>query len=109
MPNRVIRESALYSPTLHQLSASAERLFWRLLLVADDFGRFAAASQVVANRCFPLARLTGAQVEPWLEELEAVGLVKLYQNNFNLYGYFIRWTKHHRMRTKVSRFPDPSE
>ena len=54
MPSRVIRESALNSPTLAKLSHGAERLFWRLTIIADDAGRFDAHPTVVKARCFPL-------------------------------------------------------
>jgi hypothetical protein len=51
MPDRVTRESALTSETLGGLSDFAERLFWRLTIVADDAGRFIANPAVIAGRC----------------------------------------------------------
>ena len=40
MPNRWLRDSILTSRTLAELSDFGERLFFRLLVVSDDFGRF---------------------------------------------------------------------
>lgn len=40
MPNRMIKESICTSETLAQLTPEEERLFYRLLVNADDFGRF---------------------------------------------------------------------
>ena len=70
MPSRIIRESALISRSLDQLSHGAERLFWRLTIVADDYGRFDASHQVIKARCFPLKvdLLKTKEISEWLEE-----------------------------------------
>ena len=54
MPNRIIRESCTTSPTLDALSDGAERMFWRLTTIADDYGRFDADPRVLLAKCFPL-------------------------------------------------------
>ncbi|PWM38102.1 MAG: transcriptional regulator, partial [Clostridiales bacterium] len=38
MADRVIKESTVTSEPLSEISAEAERLFWRLVVKADDFG-----------------------------------------------------------------------
>ena len=37
MPSRIIKESITTSESLSEVSADAERLFWRLVVKADDF------------------------------------------------------------------------
>jgi hypothetical protein len=76
MSNRMIRESALTSPTLARLSHGAERTFWRLTVVADDFGRFNAEPSVVRARCFPLLleAVKDRAVARWLDEMRAAEL-----------------------------------
>lgn len=108
MPNRIIKESALDSEDLAQLSNGAERLFWRLILVADDFGRFDGAPQVVKARCFPrlVDKLRTSEIEAWMKELEPK-LVRFFRVNGRPYGYFLNWLKHQQQRAKVSKFPDP--
>jgi hypothetical protein len=108
MPNRIIKESALDSDDLAQLSNGAERLFWRLTLVADDFGRFDGAPQVVKARCFPrlVDKLRTNEIEAWMKELEPK-LVRFYAANGRPYGCFLNWLKHQQKRAKVSKFPDP--
>ena len=54
MPDRIIRESALSSHTLDGLTDGAERTFWRLIVVADDHGRFDADPRVLLAKCYPL-------------------------------------------------------
>lgn len=110
MPNRIIRDSARTSKTLDAVSADEERMFFRLTLVADDFGRFQADPRILLAGCFPLkvGVLHPADVEKWRDGLVAVGLIQLYGVGDRLYGYFPSWFKHQqRMRSRVSKFPEP--
>jgi|ERR1041385_571607 hypothetical protein len=109
MPNRIIKESALDSDDLDKLTNGAERLFWRLIVVADDFGRFDATPQVVKARCFPrkVDTLRTSEVEKWMTELNP-SLVRYYWNSGRPYGYFLNWDKHQQRRASKSKFPDPS-
>src|SRR5690348_3653225 len=110
MPNRIIKESALDSEDLDRLSNGAERLFWRLVVVADDFGRFEASPQVVKARCFPrkVDTLRTGQVQTWMNEL-APKLVRYYQVNGRQYGFFINWLSHQQKRANKSKFPEPPQ
>lgn len=109
MPNRIIKESALISRQLAQLSHGAERTFWRLTLIADDFGRFFADPIAIKSRCYPLLAddIKSAQVGAWVDEMVKFGLVKLYTVEQNTYGFFPTWEKHQQRRAVKSKFPDP--
>jgi hypothetical protein len=109
MPSRIIRESARFSPTLWALSAEAERMFWRLTIVADDWGRFDADPRVLLAQCFPLGveDLTVRQVQGWFTEMVQVGLLQAYPVNGRTYGKFITWEKYQRTRAGRSKFPEP--
>lgn len=54
MPNRVVREGFLDSPAVHALGDPAECFFHRLLLAADDAGRFDGRAEILRSRLFPL-------------------------------------------------------
>jgi len=107
MPNRIIKESCRTSPTLDLLTAEAERLFWRLIVTADDFGRFEARPEIVLAATFPLRiRSTPlADVINWLQELSDAKLLQLYALENRLYGEFRNWRKYQTVRAKVSKFP----
>ena len=111
MPDRIIRERALTSPTLDQLSAEAERLHWRLTVVADDYGRFDADPRVLLARCFPLkvGLLKADRLEPWRNELAWVGLICLYRVRERLYGVYATWATHQRKRESKPKYPSPEE
>lgn len=110
MPNRIIKESALDSEDLDKLSNGAERLFWRLIVVADDFGRFEGSPQVVKARCFPrkVDTLRTSEVQTWMNELTP-SLVRYYHVNGRQYGFFVNWLRHQQKRANKSKFPDPTE
>ena len=111
MPNRIIRESARTSLTLDAISAEAERLFWRLVVTADDHGRFHADPSLVLAACFPLRiqRLKPITVKQWLDELVKVGAIRVYPVDGRTYGYFPTWTRHQRRPQSRSKFPGPPE
>ena len=109
MPNRIIRESCRTSPTLDQLSDGAERMFWRLTTVADDFGRFEADPRVLLSTCFPLKveTLKVKTIEKWWTELSDCGAVAEYRYNEKRLGVFVSWDQHQRVRSAHSKFPEP--
>jgi hypothetical protein len=115
MPNRIIRDSCKTSPTLAQLSHGAERLFWRLLTWADDFGRFHGDPRAISGACCPLLSDACEQVvRIWLIELADADLVRFYHSkspeseiSSRCYAFFTTWTKHQRVRASESKFPDP--
>jgi len=108
----MIRESARTSMTLTQLSHGAERCFWRMTTVADDFGRFNAEPTVVRALCFPtmLDVVRQRHVEGWLAEMRATvpgALVGCYRVGDKHVGFFPSWSEHQYTRAKESKFPDP--
>ena len=111
MPNRIIRESCRTSPTLMLLTDGAERLFWRLTTVADDFGRFEADPDVVRAQCFPRAKEMTFRVKTiaaWFEELRACCLVTTYVVSGHRLGFFTTWDRHQRRRAQAAKYPAPT-
>src|SRR3990167_5020122 len=110
MPNRIIKESCRTSKRLDALSDGAERLFWRLITVADDFGIFEAEPIIIKCSCFPRKadQLKTSKVKQWLEELTEFKLITLYQaENGCLYAQFMKWDEHQgRKRAKFSKHPN---
>jgi DnaD/phage-associated family protein len=111
MPNRIIKESIRGSDDLATVSAEAERLFWRIVVSVDDFGRFDARPKTIIGQCMTafLGDVTSNQVNSWLTELERVGLLQLYVVEDRPYLVLTKWSKHQRKRAKDSKFPSPDE
>lgn len=108
LPNRIAKDSSRKDPQLDILSDGAERLYWRLILAADDFGRFEADPRIVKADCFPLKvdSLKTATVEKWLDEIEKAGLVQLYSVLNRGYGQFVTFDP---PRAAKSKFPAPND
>lgn len=111
MPNRFIKESCLTSHTLNKISDGAERLFWRLVVVADDFGRFHADPDVMLARCFPkkIRDIPSLTIMQWIDELRLSEAIALYKVKDTLYGFFLNWDDHQKRRAENSKFPAPTE
>jgi len=109
MPNRIIKESIRMSDSLAGVSADAERLFWRIIVSADDFGRFDARPSIVLGQCLSsfLTVFTSEQVQSWLVELQEADLIRLYQVEGRPYLVFTKWDSHQQRRAKASKFPPP--
>lgn len=116
MPVRIIKEDICSSYSLSQMSARAERLFFRLLVRTDDHGRFDADPQIVMSRCFERGGddINVGNVRKWLNELakplegEQTGMIAFYVVDGKNYGVFTGMKKHHRKRNTYSRFPPPT-
>lgn len=108
MPNRYVRESWIDSAAIEQLDAHAERFFLRLILKADDFGRYTANPVALKNTLFPLKEdVRSTDSSRWLAACEKAGLVRCYETPK---GRFLEIPKFgQRARAAVSKFPDPAE
>lgn len=118
MPNRIIKESILTSESIDALVESAEILFYRLLVTADDKGRFMASPSYLLSALYPLKaeNLTGKKFDAKLRQIAAdcgslsdVGIIRLYSVKGRQYGYFIQWKDHQRIRHVRPKHPDPPE
>lgn len=106
MPNRIIREGMIESEQVNQLTADAERFFVRLMLKADDFGRFTGNPLLIKAALFPLkpeVRIT--DISRWIAECEKAGLVRCYQFSGKPYLAIPRFGQ--RTRAEKSKYPDP--
>lgn len=106
MPTRFIKESCRSSKNLDKLSDFEERLFWRLITTADDFGRFMACPELVRSACFPYKTLSTDRINSSLHSLQTHDLIRLYVVDDRQYGEFIKWEKHQgKPRAKDSKYP----
>jgi len=109
MPNRWLRDSILASRTLAELSDFAERLFFRLLVVSDDYGRFNSDPAILRSVCFPLLtdKIKSARIEKALNELIRSRIARFYLTEGKVIGELINFTRFQQPRAKKSKFPEP--
>ncbi len=109
MPNRVLKETICTSETLDMLTPLEERLFYRLLVQCDDFGRMDARPAILRAKCFPL-KVDGIaldEVEFWVQALSTAGLLHLYVVEGKPYLQIATWEKHQQRRARYSKYPAP--
>ena len=105
MPNRILRDWT-DSLTVNELSAEEERFFVRLIMKADDFGRFHAEPRLLCAALFPLlADICPQDVVNMLSKCQRVGLIIVGKCKKG--REYLQIVNHQqRTRTQVSKFPD---
>ena len=109
MPNRILKESICTSETIAELSWFEEVLFYRLIVSADDFGRYDARPAIIKGRLFPLAGVTVKQIADALNKLASVGIVALYEVGGHGDLQITTWSRHQSPRAKKSKYPAPPD
>lgn len=96
MANRIIKDSILTSPNFNRLSVHAERHFYRILMLTDDYGCFEATPDVVRGKCYPLQfrQISAKDVERWQNELGEKGILLFWIDDGRVFGIFRSFDKH---------------
>lgn len=113
MPNRIIKESVNESRGLSNCSFFAQDLYKRLIVYADDYGRFNADPQIMLARMYP-RELNVVGVEDIIDALgELCGVEKIgfytAAPRREVYGAFPNWSDHQRVRDSKKKNPDPTD
>ena len=108
MPNRVIREGILESEAVDLLTDAAETFFVRLMLKADDYGRYPGNPALLRAHLYPLRldRVKEADITTRLHLCVKAGLVDCYKVDGTAYLQIRNFRQ--RMRAPQSKFPEPS-
>lgn len=110
MPNRIIKESICRSDSIDSLSWFEEVLFYRLIVVCDDFGRFDGRPAIIKGSCFPLKDdITKKHISAAIDKLSTVGLVRGYEVQGRPYLQLTAWDCHQQIRAKNSKYPSPDD
>ena len=106
MPERMLRDWT-DSEAVDKISWQAECLFVRLIMKADDYGRYHGNPKLLRSLLFPLKDgLRDADISRWIAECETAGLLRVYTDKVSGKP-FIEIRKYgQRLRTKKARFPD---
>lgn len=109
MPDRVLRAGLLTSERYDELPAEARDLFVRLLLIADDYGRFDGRPAVIASYAFGLGTGNAQAVENALQVLCNHDMVQRYTVNGKPYIAVNRWRERLRGFPRFPAPPKPNE
>ena len=110
MPNRIIKESICRSDSIDSLSWFEEVLFYRLIVVCDDYGRFDGRPAIIKGACFPLKDdITKKHISEAIDKLSTAGLVRGYEVRGRSYLQLTTWDCHQQVRAKKSKYPSPDD
>ena len=84
MPDRILR-SWIDSETVNSLSDAAEVFFVRLIMSADDEGRFYGDPKLLKSYLYPLKKKRVADIPHWIAECVNAGLIVEYEVNGKRY------------------------
>jgi len=103
MPNRILRDWT-DSYAVHELNADEERFFVRLLMKADDFGRFHGSPMLLKAGLFPLHSIDDKDVTKWRDKCSKEGLIDVYEDER---GRVFLEVKNFNQRTRAtsSKYP----
>jgi len=106
VPTRLVREGWIDSEKIDQLSHAEEVFYLRLVLKADDYGRFSANPKLLKSSLFPLKDgVRDADMTRQLAACEKAGLVRCYEVASKRYIEIVNFGQ--RVRSSVSKFPSP--
>jgi hypothetical protein len=105
---RTIKPEIAHDVKLAACSRDARLLFFLMITQADDKGRLHGALGAVRGACLPLDDVTLADIDGWMDELAAQGLIQRYVVSENRYVQLRGWDKHQIVH-KPNKFhlPDP--
>lgn len=104
MANRILRDWTS-SEKMETLSLGAEVFFTRLIMKADDYGSFHANTKLLKAALFPLKDHTLKQVDAWLVECVAAGLIGKYEVEGKSYIRIVNFGQ--RLQNMRNAFPAP--
>jgi hypothetical protein len=106
---RTIKPSFWADEAVAELSRDARLMLVGLISAADDDGRFLASIAAISGYIFPHDDLPASKIKKWLDEIESVGIIKLYTVGRREYGYFPKYDKHQRIsKPQPSTLPAPT-
>jgi hypothetical protein len=107
MPVRLVRPWT-DSEKVDSLGDAAEVFFLRLIMCADDYGRFTADPRLLKAALYPLRDIRVADLSRLLQKCEHSGLIAVY-NGADGKPYAAIKNFGQRMRAKTSKYPAPPD
>lgn len=103
MANRVLRDWT-FSENVDSLSYESEVFFTRLIMKADDYGKFHGSEKLLKAALFPLRNITSNQLQKMISECVKSGIIITYIVDSKQYIQILNFGQ--RLRVMNSKFPD---
>lgn len=106
MPNRILRPW-VDSEAVNSLTEAGEVFFIRLIMCADDYGRFYGSPQLLKSYLYPLKDKRVADISRLIAECVKAGLIADYEVSGKRYIQIVKFRQ--QVRRRESKFPPPQE
>ncbi len=110
--SRLLAGVILTSEKLNNINEGSENLFYHILVLVDDFGRYYSKPEIIKSYCYPLRSIPLSTIRKRLDNLESIGLIRRYKNNGETYLEIVEFEKYQKFRSDIKRkedFPTPIE
>jgi hypothetical protein len=107
---RMLNKVIILSKKINAVSEGAENLYYRLLVNADDFGRFRAEAEIIKGQIYTLRKISVGQIASRLQELTEIDLIRLYKVDGETYLEITKFEDYQKFRSdipKKSEYPAP--
>ena len=104
MGNRILRDWT-DSRKIDSLSADAERFFTRLIMKADDYGRYIADATLLRSSLFPLRvnKIKEDKIQVWLNDCQQADLIHCYEVDGKKYLEIKMFDQ--KLKVRKSKYP----
>lgn len=106
----MLNKAILTSQKVNKISEGAENLYYRILLLVDDYGRYYADLDIIKGYCYPKRKVSISIIKKRLIELINIRLIKIYKDNDEEYLEFVNFRKYQSFRSDIKLredFPKP--
>ena len=103
MANRILRDWT-FSENVDSLSYESEVFFTRLIMKADDYGKFHGSEKLLKAALFPLRNVSSNQLQKMISECVKSGIIITYTIDSKQYIQILNFGQ--RLRVMSSKFPD---
>lgn len=103
---RLLNKVIILSRKLNAISEGAENLYYRLLVVSDDFGRYHADPEIIKGQIYTLRKTKTPTIKQRLQELGDIKLIKIYNFNGENYLELADFEKNQHFRKDIKRKND---
>jgi hypothetical protein len=100
---RMLNKAIILSKKINAVSEGAENLYYRLLVNADDFGRFRAEPEVIRGQVYTLRPIGVLKIGQRLQELAEIGLIQLYKVDGEVYLEITKFEEHQKFRSDIQK------
>ena len=100
---RLLSKNIILSRKLNMVSEGAENLYYRILVMSDDFGCYHADSAIIKGKIYTLRQISLSSIEERLQELTSINLIKMYEVNGESYVQIVKFEDHQKFRSDIKR------